>query len=256
MKYIIFFFVLCTNAIASPSILYYDSDHQTYKYNQNIDKVRPIASLTKLMTAIVSLNSMCNLEEELILSKRSRSVHSKLPKQKYTRLDLLSAMLVRSDNGAAETLAENYPGGRQAFIKSMNDTAKFLSMYNTSFSDPSGLSNENVSTAVDISKMISYASGYTLIKNLSIKKHIEIETRYKKKIRKIVLSNTNKPILIKFDQMVVSKTGYTSAAGFCVALVVQKQNKNNIIVILGAKNQNERIRKVEEIMYNDLMKEE
>ena len=252
MKYILFLLVLCTNAIASPSVLHYDADKQIYKHSKDIDQVRPIASVTKLMTAIVSLNSMSNVNEELMLSKRARSVKSSLPRQKYRRLDLLSAMLVRSDNGAAETLAENYPGGREAFIREMNMTAKSLAMYNTSFSDPTGLSNQNTSTAIDVAKMVSSAGGYGLIRQLSVKKQIEIETKYKKKIRKIVLPNTNRPILVEFDDVIVSKTGFTNPAGYCVALLVQKQNSKDIIVILGANNKKERIKKVEQIMYNDL----
>jgi len=252
MKYFLLLLVLCTNAIASPSVLHYDADKQIYKHSKDIDQVRPIASVTKLMTAIVSLNSMSNVNEELMLSKRARSVKSSLPRQKYRRLDLLSAMLVRSDNGAAETLAENYPGGREAFIKEMNMTAKSLAMYNTSFSDPTGLSNQNISTAVDVAKMVSSAGGYGLIRQLSIKKQIEIETKYKKKIRKIVLPNTNRPILVEFDDVIVSKTGFTNPAGYCVALLVQKQNSKDIIVILGANNKKERIKKVEQIMYNDV----
>ena len=252
MKYILLFLVLCTNAVASPSVLHYDADKQVYKHSKDIDQVRPIASVTKLMTAIVSLNSMVNVNEELMLSKRARSVKSSLPKQKYRRLDLLSAMLVRSDNGAAETLAENYPGGREAFIREMNMTAKSLAMYNTSFSDPTGLSNQNTSTAVDVAKMVSSAGGYGLIRQLSVKKQIEIETKYKKKIRKIILPNTNRPILVEFDDVIVSKTGFTNPAGYCVALLVQKKNSKDIIVILGANNKIERIKKVEQIMYNDL----
>ena len=252
MKYILLFLVLCTNAIASPSVLHYDADKQVYKHSKDIDQVRPIASVTKLMTAIVFLNSMTNVNEEIMLSKRARSVKSSLPKQKYRRLDLLSAMLVRSDNGAAETLAENYPGGREAFIREMNMTAKSLAMYNTSFSDPTGLSNQNTSTAVDVAKMVSAAGGYGLIRQLSVRKQIEIETKYKKKIRKIILPNTNRPILVEFDDVIVSKTGFTNPAGYCVALLVQKQNSKDIIVILGANNKKERIKKVEQIMYNDV----
>lgn len=252
MKYFFLLIVLCTNALASPSVLHYDADKQIYKHSKDIDQVRPIASVTKLMTAIVSLNSMSNVNEELMLSKRAHSVKSSLPRQKYRRLDLLSAMLVRSDNGAAETLAENYPGGREAFIKEMNMTAKSLAMYNTSFSDPTGLSNQNTSTAVDVAKMVSSAGGYGLIRQLSIKKQVEIETKYKKKIRKIVLPNTNRPILVEFDDVIVSKTGFTNPAGYCVALLVQKQSSKDIIVILGANNKKERIKKVEQIMYNDL----
>lgn len=252
MKYFFLLFVLCANVFASPSVLHYDGAKQIYRYDKEIHKVRPIASVTKLMTAIVTLNSITDLNQQVMLSKRARLVKSSLPKQKYSKIDLMSAMLVRSDNGAAETLAENFPGGREAFIKEMNTTARSLTMYNTSFSDPTGLSNQNTSTAADVSKMVLAAGGYGLIKQLSVKKQIEIDTRYKKKIRRIVLPNTNRPILVEFDEVVVSKTGFTNPAGYCVALLVQKKNKNDVIVILGASNKKERIKKVEEIMYNDV----
>lgn len=252
MKLLLFLIVLCTNAIASPSVLHYDSANNKYKYDKDIDTIRPIASVTKLMTAIVSLNSMSDLNEQVMLSKKARSVKSSLPKQKYRRLDLLSAMLVRSDNGAAETLAENFPGGREAFIKEMNITAKSLGMINTTFKDPTGLSRDNLSTATDVSKMVIVAGGYYMIRQLSVKKQIEIDTKYKKKIRKIILPNTNRPILVEFDEVIVSKTGFTNPAGYCVALLVQKKHRNDVIVILGANNKKERIKKVEEIMYNDI----
>ena len=167
-------------------------------------------------------------------------------------VQLISLLVAESDNGAAETIAEDYPGGRKAFIKSMNDTAKKIGMLNTHFDDPTGLSSKNTSTANEVTTMASYAANYLIIREISIQKQIEIEAKVKKKVRKIILNNTNKPILFEFDTIVVSKTGFTNSAGWCNALIVEKDNKRYAVIVLGAQNKQERKKTVENIMYNHI----
>lgn len=229
-----------------PSVLLYNVTDDKHVYNDNINVTRPIASITKLMTAMVTLNYDKNLSRQLMLSSKAGS---SLPRQKYSRSDLLYAMLVKSDNAAAETLAEDYPGGRKAFIKAMNDTAR-QNQLSAKFNDPSGLSRNNVATASDVATLFDLASGYWLIRDTSILKQVTIDAKFKKKVRKIVLNNTNRPVLFEFDNVIVSKTGYTNSAGWCVGLVVMKENKKYVVVILGAKSKKQRLDIVDEVLYN------
>jgi D-alanyl-D-alanine endopeptidase (penicillin-binding protein 7) len=216
---------------------------------ENSKQVRPIASITKLMTAIVALDYSQDLDKKL---KISNKVHTNLPGREHTRLDVLSAMLVRSDNAAAETIAEDYPGGRLAFIQAMNAKARSMGMVYTNFVDPTGLT-ANTSNAEELSIMINEASKYPLIRKLSTTKELEFETATKKRVLTKKLENTNKVALFEFEDVVVSKTGLTSIAGWCVAMVVEHAGQKYIMVILGAKNKLDRLKTVEQIMYNHVI---
>ena len=165
-------------------------------------------------------------------------------------------MLVRSDNSAAETLASDYPGGRKAFIQEMNKFSVYNGMNNTNFEDPTGLSSSNTSNAADVGLMIAKAAQYTFIREISTKKQVEIDTYYKNKTRKLVLNNTNRPILFGFEDIVVSKTGFTSAAGFCLGLAVERNGQRYSVVILGTNNVQARIAKATDILNNHITMEE
>jgi len=255
---VLFFSTISYAKTKEPSILHFDVSEKKIKYSQNEDKVRSIASITKLMTAMVSLDYSGDMDKELMLNRR---VKSNLPTKKYSRRELFEAMLIRSDNAAAETIASDYPGGRDNFIRSMNKKALDLGMNSTNFGDPTGLSINNKSTANEVVDMVIASSNYPLIREVSVKKLTQIETKHKKKIRKIVLNNTNRLVLFEFDNVVVSKTGFTNPAGFCVALMVEQSDKKkpetskhrHVIVILGTKNTKERVDKVKEIMYNNII---
>jgi D-alanyl-D-alanine endopeptidase (penicillin-binding protein 7) len=202
------------------------------------------------MTALVALES--NREMYALLPLYSK-LGSLLPRRNYTREELLTAMLVRSDNAAAETVASDYPGGRSGFMQAMNDKARSLGMYSTHFDDPTGISSLNTSTAEDIVKLLKATAAIEFIRSTSIKKQAIFETEAKKKIRKIILPNTNAPALFQFDNIVVTKTGLTSKAGWCVGLVVEQQGQTFYVVILGAKNKKERLDKIKDIMYNHII---
>ncbi len=283
MKKIILLLALtCTSAIAKePSVMHFDVSENKVQYNSRISDVRPLASITKLMTAMVSLDYDDNLDREVMLKPLAST---SLPKRNYKRRELFHAMLIRSDNGAAETIASDYPGGRSKFIKEMNRKAMQLGMFNTYFKDPTGLSISNTSTAIDVSNMVIASSYYAIIRETSIKKQALIETQYKKRVRTIALKNTNQPLLFEFDSIIISKTGFTNPAGWCVALMVEKKQKvireegfmdrvvrwikqepkdgddfeihRHVIVVLGAKNKQDRIDKVKNIMYNEIIDNE
>jgi D-alanyl-D-alanine endopeptidase (penicillin-binding protein 7) len=253
MKWILPLLLLMGSAWAKPtpdSVLLLNSTTHKIELERNGDRVRSIASITKLMTAMVALDYDKDLSRRLTLSKR---VGSSLPRQQYTREQLLEAMLVKSDNAAAETLAEDYPGGRTAFIARMNRQAQFWELKNTNFEDASGLAAGNTSTVHDVAAMMLYASSYWFIRDTSVKKQVALETRYKKQIRTIRLEHTSAPILFSFDNIVVSKTGLTSAAGWCVGLVANQNGQQYVIVVLGSRNKAQRLSTVKNIMYNHVL---
>jgi D-alanyl-D-alanine endopeptidase (penicillin-binding protein 7) len=218
---------------------------------QNVDRVRGLASITKLMTAIVALDHTTNMDKMLTLSNKAGS---KLPRREYTRGELFHAMLIRSDNGAAETIAADYPGGRDRFISAMNDRAMLMGLKNTHFNDPTGLNSGNVSTANDVAHLVVGAAYYPQIRRISTKEESIILIQVKRKDRPIVLSNTNKALLHEFDSILLSKTGYTDPAGFCVAILIEQQVKNEIrhqvIVVMGAKNTTQRVDTVKRMLYH------
>lgn len=236
-----------------PSVWVYNVTRDRVEYAYNSEQVRPIASITKIMTAMVALDHNKDLSRTLKLSTR---VASNLPRQTYNRWQLFQAMLVRSDNAAAETLAEDYPGGREAFIRKMNQQAQQWGMKNTRFEDPTGLSANNISSVDDVANMMETSAGYWLIQEISTRKQIAVETQFKKKIRTVSLNNTNSPLLFEFDNIIVSKTGLTSKAGWCLGLVVEQKRQQFVIVVLGEPTKQERIRTIQKIMYNHVLDSE
>ena len=239
----------CANHNNDSVVLYNVTQHKL-EMSRNANQVRSIASITKLMTAMVTLDYDKDLSRKLMLSK---SVHSHLPRQLYTREQLLNAMLVKSDNAAAETLAEDYPGGRTAFVAAMNRYSFMWGMPNTQFSDPAGLGVFNVSTAHEVAELVHTASGYWFIREASSKKQVAIETKYKKKIRTIRLDHTSGPLLLTFDNVLVSKTGLTNAAGWCVGLYAEHKKQEYIVVVLGSRNKQARLNTVKDIRYNHIV---
>lgn len=254
--------IFCTNSTATPkktakvkpntsnSVWLYNVTDNAVEYDRNSLQVRPMASITKIMTAMVALDHDKNLERKLPISKR---VGGYLPNGSYSRRELLMAMLVKSDNAAAETLAEAHDRGREGFIADMNQLAREWGLTNMQFADPTGLSAANVATAREIGEMLIAASGYWFIREVSVKKQIAIDTYYKNRIRTVNLNNTNTPILFEFDNIVVSKTGLTSRAGFCLALVVEQGGRQYTAVFLGDATKQQRTDKVKRVLYNHVI---
>jgi D-alanyl-D-alanine endopeptidase (penicillin-binding protein 7) len=203
------------------------------------------------MTAVVALDYTTDMDKVLMLSNKAGS---KLPRREYTRGELFHAMLIKSDNGAAETIAADYPGGRDKFISDMNIRAMAMGLKNTRFNDPTGLSSDNVSTAEEVSHLVVGAAFYPMIRDISTKKESTILIQVKHKDRPVVLSNTNRVLLREFDSILLSKTGFTNPAGFCVAILIEHPVKNEIrhqvIVVMGAKNTTQRVDTVKRMMYH------
>ena len=164
----------------------------------------------------------------------------------------MAAMLIRSDNRSAEALAADYPGGQKAFVRAMNAKAKSLGMNFARFVDASGLNSGNMATAGEVAEMVKASALYPFIVQTSVQKQALFELNLKQRVRTIVLDNTNKPLLFEFDEIVISKTGFTSAAGWCVALMVEKNKRNFVVVVLGARTKQERFDIARKIVYNQL----
>ena len=244
MKLLIALLLVVNTAWArnEPSLLLFNTTSGHTLISQNTQEQRALASITKLMTALVALDTGYALERPVPLNRRWSTV---LPARSYTRGELMTAMLVRSDNSAAETLAGDYPGGRDEFIREMNDRARSLGMLSTRFEDASGLSANNVSSAHDIAILVREALKQDYMRRTTVIKHTEIEIPGKKRPIKIQINNTNTPLLGAHDSAVLSKTGLTSRAGFCVAMAFEQEGQQYIIVVLGAKNKAERTKMVE-----------
>lgn len=249
---LVFLLVLCGSAWSKPlpqSVLLYNDTTGHHLIETNPNTVRPIASLTKIMTAMVALDHDQDLNRPLKLLGKTRGI---LPRGTWTRGELLQAMLVRSDNDAAETLAADYPGGRPAFLAAMNLKADLLGMPHANFNDASGLDNRNTTTLIGVKRLLLASANYPLIRTISVQKQALFEHRFKQRIRQIELPNTNKELLFKFDNIVVSKTGLTTPAGWCVGMVVEQRGHSYVVIVLGARNKLERLKLAREIMYNNL----
>lgn len=241
--------LICGAAKAEPSIYVYNQSQAVKVFSDLEDVARPIASITKLMTAMVLLDQRSNLDDVLVLERATRGV---LPRGKYTREDLLRAMLVKSDNAAAETLAVNYPGGREAFVAAMNAKAQWLGLTNTTFDDASGLSAKNQSTAKEVALLVMAAENYAMIREITVRHYASVEQKFPHR-RLITVNNTNGMVLARYDNVALSKTGFTMPAGYCMGLMVQGYGDRYIIVVLGEKNKFSRLAQIRKIMQNYIM---
>jgi D-alanyl-D-alanine endopeptidase (penicillin-binding protein 7) len=239
-----------TSNLPTESVLIFNVSKNRPEYERNVTEQRSIASITKIMTAMVTLDHDKDLGKKIM---HRPTVATSLPRQQYTRQDLLTAMLVKSDNGAAETLARDYPGGVSAFVQRMNLQAREWGMSQTEFVDPHGLGAGNISTVMDVANMITTSTGYWFIRETSVKKQVAIETQQKKRVRTISLAHTSAPMLFEFDNIIVSKTGLTSAAGWCVGMAVNRHQDQYVIVVLGSPNKAHRFAVVKDMMYNHVL---
>jgi D-alanyl-D-alanine carboxypeptidase len=192
---------------------------------ENVEQQRSIASISKLMTAMVVLDAHQDLEEKI---------------GPYTRAETIQLALVHSDNKAAQTLCDHYVTGKDDCIRAMNMKAKSLGMNETKYVEPTGLSVFNVSTATDLIKLIIAAKEYPEIVEAAHSPQVKI--RIKKKW--LFFSNTN-PIIGKRHEFIVSKTGYIRASGGCIAMMIDTDIGRRIVIVLGSKNTKTRIPEAE-----------
>jgi D-alanyl-D-alanine endopeptidase (penicillin-binding protein 7) len=206
-------------------------------YGKDVNTVRPIASITKLMTAMVVLDSKLSLNEKITVTKADRD----LLRQTGSRLDFGATLsrremvllaLMASENRAATALGRNYPGGTEQFVVAMNHKARELGMSNSQFADPAGLDAHNVSTASDLAKMINAAERYALITEATTTTKMEV--RPFKSRGPLTYGNTNRLLKNKSWDIELSKTGYINEAGRCLVMQANIEGEEVSIVLLNS----------------------
>ncbi len=221
--------------LASANAVVIDADAETPIYAKAADEVTPIASVTKLMTAMVVLDAGLPMDEPISVdladfdflkgsSSRLR-LGATLPRSEMLRLALMS-----SENRAASALSRHYPGGREAFVAAMNAKAAMLGMERTHYEDPTGLSPHNVSTANDLAKLVRAAAEYPLIREYSTTPSALVELEGSN--RPIGFNNSNGLVKSGTWDILVQKTGYIREAGRCVVMLANIASKPVVIVLL------------------------
>ncbi len=220
-------------ALYSASALVIDQSNGQPLVEKQPDAVVPIASISKLMTAMVVLDAKLDLQEVIAIGDEDvdglKGTRSRLPVgTTMTRETAMLLALMSSENRAAHALGRHYPGGLAAFVQAMNKKAQALGMYNSRFEEPTGLSSNNVSTAHDLARMVAAAARYPEIRQYSTTAEAKVELNGR--IRDF--GNTN--ALVRSDnwEIGVSKTGYISEAGRCLVMQARVADKPVVIVLL------------------------
>ena len=224
----------------------YDYDRVEYQQVYNRREVRSIASITKLFTATTIVRSGLDLDQAVKVQGRSGGRFARGSMVK--RIDLMRAMLISSDNLAAETLALTYPGGMDAFLYDTNQWVRGWGLIDTTIVDASGLLAGNQSTVDELIFLMQRIKDIEVINKISREEQAVLKVPKGKKTITIHLKNTI-PIVFHYDNILLSTTGTTNAAGKCVVMLVERAGSVHGVVILGQKNGQERT-KISEMLIN------
>lgn len=223
--------------LRSNAVLVFDQSTGEPVYTKNVDTVQPIASITKLMTAVVVLESKQDLTEPLTIQEADidllKNTRSRLSVGSVVRrADLIRLALMASENRAATALSRNYPGGTEAFVARMNEQAATLGLTQTHFADSSGLSSLNVSSPTDLAKLVQAAYQYALIREYSTTPGLMLTMPDTG--RRITFNNTN--LLVKNEgwHIGLSKTGFINESGQCLVMQAYINARPFVIVLLDA----------------------
>ena len=221
--------------LASANVLILDAKAGEPIYAKGADAVTPIASVTKLMTAMVVLDAGQPLDERLNVGIGDldllKGTHSRLNLgAELSRGEMLHVALMASENRAASSVARHYPGGTEACVQAMNRKAQSLGMMHTHFSDPTGLSSENVSTAGDLALMVRTAATYPLIREATTTSSRYVEVQPAGRI--IGYNNTNSLVRSAQWDIQLSKTGFIREAGKCLVMLANVASREVVIVLL------------------------
>jgi D-alanyl-D-alanine endopeptidase (penicillin-binding protein 7) len=219
--------------LKSSSVLILDQSDSSVLYSRHSDVPMPIASITKLMTALVVLDARQPLDEPIQITDADRD----RPKGGFSRLavgttlsrgDLMHLALMSSENRAAHALGNNYPGGVPAIVAAMNVKAAQLGMTTAHFVDPTGLSSQNVASPEDLSKLVIAAAQNPTIREYST------DRRYAVKVRRhlVEFHNTDNLVSNPAWNIIVQKTGYITEAGKCLVMAAVIEGRSVIIVLL------------------------
>jgi D-alanyl-D-alanine endopeptidase (penicillin-binding protein 7) len=221
--------------LQSSGVLVLDANTGNTLYSKNADHQAPIASITKLMTAMVVVDAKLPMDEVLQISSEDldliKNTKSRLPVgAHFRRDDLMRLALMASDNRAASALGRNYPGGILAFVDAMNAKAKVLGLTATHYVDSSGLAPGNVSSAQDLGKLVGEASKYELIREYTTTAAVSVQLPEAKK--PLTFVNTNSLVRASDWQIGLSKTGYINESGKCLVMQAMIANQPIVIVLL------------------------
>jgi serine-type D-Ala-D-Ala endopeptidase (penicillin-binding protein 7) len=234
--------------LKSSVALVIDQDTQEILFSKNMQAVLPIASITKLMTALVVAEARLPLDETLVVTQddidtekgsRSRlSVGTQLSREEMLHLALMS-----SENRAANALGRNYPGGLPAFVEAMNAKARLLGMFDTRYVEPTGLSSKNQSSARDLATLVNAAHQHQMIRELSTSPEYQVEVGR----RELTFRNTNGLVRSPSWDIGLQKTGYISEAGRCLVMQAQMAGRKLIMVFLDSAGKYTRIADAERV---------
>lgn len=226
-------------------------------YEKNADVARPIASLSKLMTAVIVAESNLDMNETITVSpldfktpKKSGSDRLKVGDQ-LNRAEVLLMMLMKSENPAAKALARTDPQGYDAFIAKMNAKARELGMTQTQFYDPSGLDSRNVASPRDLAILAKYAAQHNVISRFSTTPSRDFwVNNINSGSRTIAAKSTNYMVRDGLYNLVLSKTGFINEAGKCLIVETNVNNRPAVVVLLGANDTKTRWSDAESILTN------
>jgi serine-type D-Ala-D-Ala endopeptidase (penicillin-binding protein 7) len=218
--------------LRSSVALVVDQDTNEVLFEKNKNAILPIASVTKLMTALVTVEADLPLEEELQVSQdelvRARIRSNLRPGLEMTRGTALHLALMSSENRAAQLLGRTYPGGVTRFVEAMNAKARLLGMNDSHFADPTGLSAENRSSASDLVRLVKAAYEHDIIRQYSVSDELALPVGK----RTVNYRNTNRLTGNPEWDIGLQKTGYISAAGRCLVMQVVIEGKRVVMVFL------------------------
>ncbi len=222
--------------LRSASAIVLDDDGNLI-YGKDVNTVRPIASITKLMTAMVILDANLDLDEQITVTKEDRDlIRLTGSRLQYgatlSRREMILLALMSSENRAATALGRTYPGGMTNFVAHMNRKAKGLGMSNSHFADPAGLKAENVSTARDLAIMVAAADGYPLITQSTTTTRMDVRPYSGR--GPLTYGNTNRLLKNKSWDIELSKTGYLNEAGRCLVMQANIEGEDISIVLLNS----------------------
>ncbi len=228
--------------LRSSAALVLDTTHDSVLYSRHPDVAMPIASITKLMTALVVMDAGQSLDETLTISDDDRSLGKGsfsrlLPGTKLTRGDLMHLALMASENRAAHALGRNYPGGVAACVIAMNAKARALGMTSSHFVEPTGLSEENVASPEDLAKLVMAAAKVPAIRDYSTDGDYEVRIGR----RRVQFHNTDSLVNKADWNIIVQKTGYISEAGRCLVMQTVIEDRNVVIVLLNSYGKRTRV---------------
>ena len=236
--------------LRSASVFVTDPSNGKVLYEKNANAVVPIASITKLMTAMVVLDAKLKMGKKLTVTKKDIDTLKKSGSRlkvgtKLSRKDMLRLALMASENRAASALSRYYPGGRKAFVAAMNKKAQKLGLNKTHFKDSTGLNWANVSNAHDLARMVTAAHKYKLIRKFTTTAKYTLTINRKKE----TFRNTNKLVRKSDWDISISKTGYIKEAGRCLVMQAKVAKKPTIIVLLDSQGSMTRIADAKRLRY-------